>query len=397
MRNRNNYLKIDIKKTPEQIAIARQLGSVNKTESLAAAEAIAAVVSQPLLEVIQQAPVFSNFYGRQTYGPDEAPTIPLTPLFDTKQAGYFLVWSQTMPGGLATQQMQGANDLVVNVHNFNGSASLDKKYMRAQQPRINEISSALTRLANEVLLKQNRDATNVLMGAIANSFVDGNPANTATSNYQIVRTNTADVFTIDDFNTIMTKYRRIVPSWVGGTPVGARPNITDLAGSPEWMGQIRSIAYQPVNTRNGAQTIAGTPTNSYGGASSLAATDEVRNKIFNSAGLPNIFDVDLHEYNELGVGQIYNSVFGTYATGTYIGNGGVGSATFASATEEVIVGLNLDWFDLIQLTQTDAGGSEWSLSADDQFPNRADKVGWYGALNQGYVSVDNRGKLAIIM
>lgn len=62
MRNRNNYLKVDIKKTPEQIAIARQLGSRNKSESMAAAEAIAAVVSRPLLDVIQQAPVFSNFF-----------------------------------------------------------------------------------------------------------------------------------------------------------------------------------------------------------------------------------------------------------------------------------------------------------------------------------------------
>lgn len=388
MRNRNNYLKIDIKKTPEQIAIARQLGSVNKTESLAAAEAIAAVVSQPLLEVIQQAPVFSNFFARQTYGPDEAPTIPLTPLFDTKQPGYFLVWSQSMPGGLATQQMQGANDLVVQTHPYDGSASLDKKYMRAQQPRINEISSALTRLANEVLLKQNRDATNVLMGAIANSFVDGNPANTAVANYQIVRSATAGVFQIDDFNTIMTKYRRVVPSWVGGTPIGSRPNITDLCGSPEWMGQLRTIAYQPQNTRSGSITTSG--------ATALAAPEEVRNAIFNSAGLPSLFNVDLHEFNELGVGQIYNNVFATYATGTYIGNNGSGSATFNSATEQVVVGLNLDWFDLQNLVQTDGAGAEWSLSADDQFPNRADKTGWYGRAQGGFVSVDNRGKLALV-
>ncbi len=390
MRNRNNYLQIEIKKTPEQVAIARQLGSNSRTESLAAAEAIAAVVAQPLLQVIQQAPVFSNFYSRQTYGPDEAPTIPLTPLFDTKQPGYFLVWSQTMPGGLATQQMQGANDLVVQTHNYDGSASLDKKYMRAQQPRINEISSALTRLANEVLLKQNRDATNVLMGAIANSFIDGNAANTAVGNYQIVRTATAGVFQLDDFNTLMTKYRRIVPSWVGGTPVGARPNLTDLCGSPEWMGSMRSIAYQPQNTRAGS--VGSTQSNT-----AIPATDEVRNAIFNSAGLPSLFNVDLHEFNELGVGQIYNNVFATYATGTYIGNGGTSSATFNAATEQVVVGLNLDWFDLVSLTQTDQAGSEWSLNADDQFPNRADKVGWYGKLNQGYTSVDNRGKMAIIM
>lgn len=387
MRNRKNYLKVDIKKTPEQVALARQLGSRTTSESLAAATAIAAVVSQPLLNVIQQAPVFSNFFARQTYGPDEAPTIPLTDLFDTRNPGYFLVWSQTMPGGLATQQMQGANDLVVSTHSLDGSASLDKKYMRAQQPRINQISSALTRLANEVLLKQNLHATNILMGALANSFIDGNPANTAVGNYQIVRSATAGVFQLDDFNTFMTKYRRVTASWVGGTAVGASKSLTDLCGSPEWMGQIRSIAYQPQNTR-------GVPNSDE--STALGAPESVRSKIFESSGLPNLFDVDLHEFNELGVGQIYNTVFSQYATGTYAGNNGVGSATFNAAAEQVVVGLNLDWFDLISLVQTDEGGAEWTLQADDQFPTRADKVGWFGNCQAGYTSVDNRGKFALV-
>lgn len=389
MRNRNNYLKMEIKRTPEQIALAHQLGDKkSKANSLAAAEAIAAVVQEPLLKVIQQAPVFSNMFARQTYGPDEAPTIPLSPLFDTKSPGYMLVWSASAPGGLATNHMQGANDLVVQVRNYNGAADIDKKWVRAQQPRLNVISDALTRLAQEVLIKQNRDATTVLMASLANSFVDGNNGNTAAANYNIVRSYTAGVFQMDDFNTMMVKYRRVVPSWVGGTPVGVRPNITDLCGSPEWMGQVRSIAYQPVNTRNGATTTSG--------ASSLAATEDVRNNIFNSGGLPTLFNVDLHEFNELGVGQIYNNVFATYATGTYIGNAGTGTGTFNSATEQVVVALNLDWFDLVQLTQTDEAGVEWALTADDQYPLRSDKVGWYGAQNAGYVSVDSRGKLGLI-
>lgn len=389
MRNRKNFLNIEIKKTPEQIALARQLGSRNTTESLAAAEAIAAVVSQPLLAVIQQAPVFSNFFAIQTYGPDEAPTIPLSQLFDTKQPGYFLVWSQTMPGGLATQQMQGANDLVVSTHPLDGSASLDKKFMRVQQPRINEISNALTRLANEVLVKQNLHATNILMGALANSYIDGNSANTATSNLQVARVNTAGTFQLDDFNTLMTKYRRVTSSWAGGTALGAQKSLTDLSGSPEWMGQIRTIAYNPQNTRGVPDSTESTV---------LAAPESVRNKIFESAGLPNIFDIDLHEFNELGTGQIYNNVFATYAGATaYVGNGGTGSATFNSTTEQIVVGLNLDWFNLINLVQTDEGGSQWSLSADDQFPSRADKIGWFGRQVAGYTAVDNRGGYSIIM
>jgi hypothetical protein len=387
-RKSKNFLSVNFDYTPEQIALAQKLGSKNRTESFAAAEAVAAVAAQPLLEVIQQAPVFSNLYERQSYGPGDMPVITLSPLFDTKQPGYMSVFSVSAAGGLSSNEMTGANELVVQVRNMSGAADLDKKYMRSQKPRLNVLSDALARLAQEVLLKENRDATAVLMGALANSFIDGNSANTATSNYQIFRTNTQGVFSLVDFNSIMTKYRRIVSSWVGGTPVGVNSKITDLFGSPEWMEQIRSIAYQPVNTRNGATTSSG--------ATSLAATDEVRNRIFNSAGLPSLFDVNLHEYNELGVGQIYNNVFASYATGTYAGYSGGSAATFNSATEQVVVGLNLDWQDLVSLTQVELGGAEWSLSADDQFPNRADKIGFYGAKSTGYVSVDNRGKLAVI-
>lgn len=389
-RNKKNFLKVDMQYTPEQIALAHKLGSKNKTESIAAAEAIAAVVAQPLLQVIQQAPVFSNQFQRQSYGPGEMPVITLSPLFDTKAPGYMLAFSTSKAGGLNTNEMTGANEMVVQVHSMDGAGSLEKRYVRSQRPRLNVISDALARLAQEVLIKNNLHATNVLMGALANSFIDGNSSNTATNNLQIYRTATQGVFQLDDFNTIMTKYRRIVSSWLGGTPVGVNTEITDLFGSPEWMAQIRSIAYQPVNTRSGA-------TNGSNYATSLAATEEVRNRIFNSAGLPSLFDTDLHQYNELGVGYIYNNVFANYASSTaYAGYGGSGSATFNSGTEQIVVGLNLDWQDLISLTQVDLGGAEWALSADDQFPVRADKVGWFGEQSVGYVSVDNRGKLGMI-
>ena len=393
-RNKKNFLKVDIDYTPEQIALAQKLGSKNKGESMAAAEAIAAVVAEPLLKVIQQAPVFSNQFSPQSYGPGEAPVITLSQLFDVKQPGYFQVFSTSVAGGLQTNEMTGANEMVVQVHPMDGAASLEKRYVRTQRPRLNTISDALARLAQEVLLKNSLHATNVLMGALANSYIDGNSANTAVNNLQIFRSATQGVFQIDDFNTIMTRYRRIVSSWVGGTPVGVNSEITDMFGSPEWMAQIRQIAYQPQNTRSGS-------TNGSNWATSVPATEDVRNRIFNSAGLPSLFDVDLHVYNELGVGQIYNNVFANYATGTYAGYGQAGGtggspATFSSGSEQVVIGLNLDWQALIALSQVDLGGSTWTLAADDQFPVRAGRVGWFGSQSVGYVSVDNRDKVGII-
>lgn len=388
MRNQN-YLSIGIEKNENTVALARRLGNKkDRADSLAASQAIANVTQEIVLNVIQQAPTFPNFFQIDTYGSDEAPVLHLAEMYDVRQPGYFNVFSFQINGGLSSNHLQGAADVVVNTHKYQGAADMDKKWLRVQNPRLQSISSALTRLAQEVLLKQNRDATNVVMASLANSFIDGNSANTATTNYQIVRSATAGVFQLDDFNTMMTKYRRIVSSWVGGTPIGIRASLSDMIGSPEWMAQIRSIAYQPQNTRNGATTTSG--------ASSIAAPESIREEIFRSAGMTSIFDVDLHEFNEMGVGQSYNTVFANYATGTYIGNGGTGSATFNSATEQVVIGLNSGFYDLVRLRMLDENADQWTLTADDQYSLREDKVGWVGELQEGYFSADGRGKMGLI-
>ena len=385
---RKNFLKVETKNTPEMVSLAQKLGSKNKTESLAAAEVVASVTSAPLQDVIQTAPVFSNQFTPQSYGPGDRPVAVLSDLWDVKQPGYMLTYSATQAGGLNTNEMTGESEVLVNVISIDGAASLRKKYLRNQSPRLETISTALARLAQEVLVKENLLAVNTLMGALAAARIDGSAANTAATNLQIIRAGTAGVFGMADFNALLTKYRRVVSSWTGGTPVGVNAKITDLFGSPEWMAEIRSIAYQPQNTRNGATTTSG--------ATSLAAPDDVRSEIFNSAGLPSLFDVNLHEYNELGVGQIYNNVFANYATGTYGTVTGASGATFNSATEQAVIGLNLDWQNLISLSEAEVGGATWSLSADDQFPAREDKIGWFGSESRGYVSVDNRGFLGYI-
>ncbi len=380
---RKNFLKVETKNTPEMVALAQKLGSKNKTESLAAAEVVASVTAEPLQQVIQNAPVFSNQFTPQSYGPGDRPVAVLSDLWDVKEPGYMLTYSATQGGGLNTNEMTGENEVHVNVIAIDGGASLRKKYLRNQSPRLETISTALARIAQEVLVKENLLATQTLMGALAAARIDGNASNTAATNLQIIRSATAGVFDMDAFNAILTKYRRIVSSWVGGTPVGVNAKITDLFGSPEWMNQIRSIAYEPQNTRIGVVDTQG--------ATALAAPESVRDRIFNSAGLPELFNVNLHEYNELGVGQTYNNVFANYATGTYGTFSGASGAVFNSATEQVVIGLNMDWQNLISLSEAEVGGSTWSLSADDQFPNRSDLVGFYGQESKGYVSVDNRG------
>ncbi len=383
----NNYLKVDLKRTPAQVLLAKQLGSNNRSESLAAAEAIATIVTQPLLQVIEQAPVISNMFQTLTYSKGTPPSIPLDTFFDVKQRNFLNVWTQSQPGGTATNFVQGLTEMFVQVNDLWTAASMNKNYAAAAALPV--IARTLERLAQEILIKQNLNAANILLSSAAGSVIDPNVA-AGGANSQVIRAATQGVFQLDDFNSLMIKYRRIVSSWVGGTPVGVRASLTDLLGSPEWMGQIRSIAYQPQNTRGVPDSAESTV---------LGAPDSIRESIFKAAGIPELFGITLHEYNEFGlpsVGGVYNTVFGNYAGSTaYSGYGGVGTATFSSTAEQVVVGLNSSMFDLVKLTEEGESGT-LEVMADDQFTLRSNKVGWIAHQKCGYVSLDNRSKIVCV-
>lgn len=392
---KSNYLSVNINKTEAQIELVKKLGSKVKNESLAAAEAIAAVIAQPILQIIEQAPVISNFFKVQTIGENDAPKIPLDLFFDIRQRNFLNVWTQVAQGagGLATNQVVGMSDLYVQLYTLYGAASLKKNYARAA--RLDVVSRTLERLAQEVLIKRNNNSAAILMASVAGARIDGNTNNTATNNLQVIRAANQGRFGLVDFNSMLTLYRQIVASWVGGTPVGVRASVSDMLGSPNWMSNIRSIAYQPQNTYAGS--VAGSS-----GATAIGAPDDIRSAAWSASGNSVFFDQVLHEYNEFGqhtAGSyqgIYNQVFGDYSgTLAYAGYGGSGSAAFSPSTEELVLGLNQDFFDLICLRQT-GENAEWTLSSDDQFPLRSDLVGWYGQLTEGFVSLDNRSKVACI-
>ena len=384
-------LKIEFKRTEAQLALCRKLGSKNKTESMAAAEAVAEVLSRPILQVIEQAPVISNLFTTITYDEGTPASIPLDPFFDIRQRGYINVWQQSQPGGAATNFIQGNSELFVQPFPIETAISLNKNLLRAT--RLDYLASSMTRIVQEVLLTQEINAANILMASIPAARVDGNSANTtatslANNNFGVARSNTAGVFQLDDLNTIIIGYDRVVASWVGGTPVNQQRAITDLLGSPEWMGQIRAIAYQPSNTRAGS--VGTTQSNT-----AIAAPEAVRNDIFRAGGIPTLYDINLHKVYELGVGRVYNNLFGQYAAGTaFLGNNAGAATAFNAGTEQIVVGLNSEMFDLARVRENSANG-EFNLVAED-LPIRTDKVGWFGGLKEGYVSIDGRAKFSLI-
>ncbi len=388
--SRKRNLKVDFDRTPEQIDLVKRMGSSNRTEAMAAIEAVAAVMTQPILQVIEQAPVISNLYQTLTFESGTTSTIPLDDYFDIRQRDFLHSWSSSQPGGTATNFVQGATELYVQTYPIESALSLNKNYLKAG--KIDHLANNLTRLVQEILLIQETNAAFVLFNSLAGARIDGNATNNVTSNLEICRTNTADVFQLDDFNTIMEMYDNVTASWVGGTPVNDLRQITDLLGSIKWMSQIRSIAYQPQNTR---QVVASS------GASALGAPDALREGIFKGGSIPTLFDVVLHKVYEMGVNKNYNTVFDTAIgsvalPGFGTGFGGGTTSVFDGSAEEIIVGLNTEMFDLARLRMTDYN-SEFSLVADDTFTMRSKMVGYVGTITEGYCSVEGRAKVGISM
>jgi len=224
-------------------------------------------------------------------------------------------------------------------------------------------------------------------------------ANASTNSEQhVIRSAQAGRFLLSDLNKLFTKSKRINSAWNGGTPAERRGRgITDLLVSPEIVEEIRGLAYNPINTK-GADGSAPS-----GNTNGLAASDSVRDAVFNSAGIPEFYGVSIQEYNEMGDGQAWNTVFSaaagstTYADNYSVAqNGGVAQAI--QAGEEILVGVDLSRESMIRAVATDSeNGAEFNLVADDQFATRQSKIGYYGSLEEGRMIIDDRVLLGLLV
>jgi len=379
-------MKITLKRTPEQLELIKAMASKNRDTAYSAQVALAEFIGPVVSEVINNAPTISNLFTPLQYNADDNPSLPLDLYYNIFDEDYIQVWSQSVAGGLPTNMVQPtASELKFTTYTLDSAVAFDRKY--ASRSRLDVIGKTFTRVAQEVLLKQERTSSNLLMTALAEA-TSGNAAYSA-KNRNVFRTAAAGVFQLDDINKLLTKAKRVNASWSGGTPTGARHGITDLIVSPEVVEQIRAMAYNPVNTRQATS-----------GVSSIPATDAVRTEVWKSSGITEFFGINIMEVLELGVGKRYNDVFDTVAgTTDYLDNGSTSaSSVFAGATEQILIGLDRSRDALVRAIAVDSDtGSEFNLVADDQFSIRQQRIGYYGALEEGRMVLDNRALVGLIM
>ena len=351
-------MKITLKRTEEQVELVKAMASRNREVAYEAQMALAEFIGPVLAEVVNQAPTLSNLFTNFQFNDMDSPSIPLDLYYDVTAPDYVKVYSTSVPGGLPTNTVTPtASEMKFTTYRLDSAVDFDKRY--AAKSRLDVVGKSFTRIAQEILLRQESTSANLILGALFAASTNG-----------VAHTNTANGNTLilDDFNQLLTKAKRINTAWTGGTPEGRIKGITDMIMSPEAVEGLRAMAYNPVNTNTGP--VAGT------GADGIAATDEMRNAIYQNAGIPEFYGISIMEINELGAGQKFTNVWNGLSGGS---------------DADLVIGLDRTRESLFRAVALDSEtGSEFTLLADDQYSIRQQKIGYYGSLEEGRMILDDR-------
>jgi len=382
-------MKITLKRTPEQIELVKAMASKNRDVAYEAQVALAEFIGPVLAKVINQAPTLSNLFSNFAFSADESPSIPMDLYYDITDEDYVTVWSQAVPGGLPTNTVTPiGGEMKFTTYRLDSAVDFDKRY--AQRSRMDVISKSFSRVAQEVLLKQERNSATLVLGALAESQTKGRSHILTAANANLGSATGSTRLILDDFNRLLTLGKRINTAWTGGTPeggIGGR-GVTDLIVSPEVVQGLREMAYNPINTNTNPKT-------------DIVATDSMREAVYSNGGIPEFYGINIMELQEMGRGQRFNKLFQGFATAsdrTIVKEGEDDEEAFSDTKHEIIIGLDKRVESMLRAVATDSEtGSEFSLLADDQYSVRQSKIGYYGSLEEGRMILDNRALFGIVV
>lgn len=373
---------IKLKNTPEHVELVRAIGSKDVNVAKEALGAFSNAVGQVIGQVLSQAGTASLIFNDNSFAEDESPSYPLD-LYYGEGAGYVTVWSNSsMPGGLPTSEIAGAAEMKVTTYILDSAVSFLKKY--ARKNNLNILEKAVERMINEVLVKQELQAWSLLLKALGEASTSIN----GTSTVHTVAAGTAGTLKLDDLSRVITLSKRINQSYAEGTPVTPySKGITDLFVSPEITEDIRAFTYNPMNTTAVPNTDESTV---------LGLPESMREEIYRNAGASELYGIAITELLELGSAygsQKYNTLFGTFAQNSIAPGGG----NFSAASNEVLVGVDMNKGACLRFVETDEGGGTFNVMPDDQFVSRSEKVGFYGKVTEGRAILDARALLGVIV
>lgn len=358
--------------------LLRACASKDRTVALDAQQSFASLLTSSLSQVIEQVSTTALIFGEaerytRASGP---PSIPIETYFGVGE-GYMDIWSNGMPGGLASNHISGAEDYRFQTFNLDSAIDWNIKY--AEAARLPVIAKGIQRLMQEVLLKSNFYGWQALSIAIGKARYAGAP-NVMASTAKLA--GATRKFQLDDVSRMITKLQRLNASWAGGTPIAQETGLTDLFVSPEAMEEVRRFVYNPQNTTAIPDTTESTV---------LGLPDEMRMDVYRNIGATEIFGIRLHTLYELGVNGVYTNLLKTVYTpaGT--------DPTFNPGLEDVVIGLDLSAGAFARvLMEDDENGDTFNLEVDDQYTKRSRRFGYFGGIEEGYLVGNDRAAIALV-
>jgi len=367
-------MKMKLKNTPEQVELIKAMGSKNPEISRPATEAFAAFIGPVVQKVLEQANTASYVYTDVEYDEDDNPSYPLDLFYDQNgKDPYTTIWSQHMAGGLPSSQIAGNAELKISTYKLDSAVSFLKKY--ARKSRLDVVSKGIERMANEILVKQDRNAWAVVLKGLAEA--KGKWGTEAVgSNIVNLENETAGAITLANLNTLMTKMKRLNASYANGSPVAAySKGITDLFVSPEVVANFRAMSFTPFGTDATFEQVA----------------DGIKDEMWRAGGFGNIFGINIVDMYEFGAGQKYQTLFESFASTV------VPEITFDPATDDLLVGIDRSVDAFVRpVARNSETGATFTALPDDQYAQRQDKVGFYGGLEEGRVLLDARALVGLI-
>jgi hypothetical protein len=319
--------------TAELTELLMRSGSSNRETSLAANAEFAKALELPLRQAILNGDILNGIFEPIQLAQSATPEFPLDFLAPGTEKDYV---AYTIPnhGYIPERHVEG--DYVM-VPTYDVGSSIDYLLKYARDARWDVVGRAMEVLEASFVKKMNDDGWHTLLaaGVDRNIVVYDSDAN-------------ASQFTKRLVSLMKTVMRR---NGGGNSASNNRGMLTDLYVSPEAMEDIRNWGIDQVD-------------------------ETTRREIYTAAdgSLNRIFGVNLHDLDELGVGQQYQLFYSDTL-----------AASLPSGDTEIVVGLDLRKRDSFIMPVR----QEVQIFEDDTL-HRQKRAGFYGWAELGFAVLDNR-------
>ena len=320
----------------EFIDLLKRSGSSDKAVAIEAQREIAKALELPLRKGVLFGDIVTGIFESMPLEPGAAPEFPLD-LLAPGEEDEFVAYTNPGPGRIPERAVEG--DYVM-VPTYTVASSIDWLLRYAREARWDVVGRALQVLEASFVKKLNDDGWHTVLSAGVDRNILVYDADAS-----------AGQFTKRLVSLLKTVMRRN-----GGGNTGSinRARLTDMFLSPEALEDIRNWGIDQIDevTRREIHTSA-----DEGGA------------------ITRIFGVNLHDMDELGEGQEYQTFFSEQLGGAY----------GPSSDVELVVGVDLQKDDSFIMPMK----QEVQIFEDDSL-HRHQRAGYYGWAELGFAVLDNR-------